>query len=139
MNRDIPNNQSAQERWRICYNTFALDQKADKKSKLYLFQPTLNQNMCLAICTHIGYSNHVENNALQFIQYVSLCGNQTMGELVQTKKWYTGRSRTSKSLQRVFDFKDIYIYIYIFLFLILYFLSFRLCLVLVSNTIYRIW
>ena len=41
--------------------------------------------MCLAICTHIGYSNHVENNALQFIQYVSLCGNQTMGELVQTK------------------------------------------------------
>ena len=41
--------------------------------------------MCLAICTNIGYSNHVENNALQFIQYVSLCGNQTMGELVQTK------------------------------------------------------
>ena len=41
--------------------------------------------MCLAICTHIGYSNHVENNALQFIQYVSFCGNQTMGELVQTK------------------------------------------------------
>ena len=41
--------------------------------------------MCLAICTNIGYSNHVENNALQFIQYVSLCGNQTMGELAQTK------------------------------------------------------